>query len=94
MSVPNEMSICDLANAVKDIRENVTRIDQLSAIMQTDTEIHDGTNRLMKEKFSIQCEIVYTLNGTRNRLSDYADLLERVMRDTKLPWPPRTAIPD
>ena len=82
------MTVMDLVEKVKDLRETVDKLDRLNAVMQSDAAIHDGAVRLLEEKFGLKHDPVYMLNGARNKLSEYADMLERIMRETELPWPP------
>ena len=70
------------------------KLDKLNGVMQTDPDIHDKTAHALKDKYDLTCEPIYLLNGARNTLSEYADLLEKIMRETQLPWPPTVEIPD
>ena len=88
------MTVSDLVARAKDIRETVDRLDKLNGVMQTDAEIHDRTAHALKDKFGLTYEPIYLLNGARNSLSEYADLLEKIMRETQLPWPPTVEIPN
>ncbi len=85
----DRMTVSGLVDKAKDIRETVARLDRLNAVMQTDPEIHDRTARAIKDKHGQPDEPIYLLNGARNTLSEYADLLEKIMRETELPWPPK-----
>lgn len=90
----DEITVMELVEKVKDLRETVDKLDKLNAVMQTDPAVHDGAIRLLEEKFSLKYDPVYMLNGARNKLSEYADMLERIMRETELPWPPSVRVPD
>ena len=90
----DRVTIRDLVERVKDLRETVDRLDKLNGVMQTDPDIHDSTARALKDKYDLTYEPIYLLNGARNKLSEYADLLERIMRETQLPWPPSLDMTD
>lgn len=84
----NRMTVSDLVSREKDIRNIVDRLDRLNAVMQTDPEIHDRTARAIQDRYGDADEPIYLLNGARNSLSEYADLLKKIMQQTAVPWPP------
>lgn len=88
----NKMTVSDLVSREKDIRDIVSRLDQLNAIMQTDPEIHDKTAHAIQDRYGKPDEPIYLLNGARNTLSEYADLLKKIMQETQIPWPPSVEI--
>lgn len=90
----NKMTVSDLVSKEKDIRDTVSRLDKLNGIMQTDPDIHDRTARAIQDKYGKPDEPIYLLNGARNTLSEYADLLKRIMQQTAIPWPPSVEIPE
>lgn len=90
----DSMTVSELVSKEKDIRDIVARLDRLNGIMQTDPEIHDRTAHAVKDKYGEADEPIYLLNGARNKLSEYADLLKKIMRQTAIPWPPSVEIPD
>lgn len=88
------MTIMELVEKVKDLRDAVDKLDKLNAVMQTDAAVHDGAVHGLDEKFGLKYDPVYMLNGARNKLSEYADMLEKIMRETEIPWPPSVEIPE
>lgn len=89
----NRMTVSDLVSREKDIRDIVDRLDRLNGIMQTDPDIHDKTAHAIQDRYGKADEPIYLLNGARNTLSEYADLLKKIMQETQIPWPPSVEIP-
>lgn len=82
------MTVRTLVDRVASIRETAEKLNRINASVQSDAAVHDGIVKDVEKAFGEKLEPIYALNGAMNTLAEYADLLDRIMRETELPWPP------
>ena len=84
----NTITVKNLVTKVNDIREDMDHLKKLNAVMQSDAPIHDGAMHLMEKNCGLKYDPIFILNAAENIMSEYAGMLERIMREATLPWPP------
>lgn len=84
----DKMTLKALVDKVKDVRETVEDLDKLNCAVSNDAALHDTLMHAITETYGMKRDPTFLLNGARNTLKEYADMLERLMYETTIPWPP------
>lgn len=78
------ISISDLNYKKNQLQKLMNDLEGICAAMQAE---HEAT-KAISAKSGVSSDVSYTINGAKNWLAEYVELIDHVMARTSIAWPP------